>query len=368
MKKTDIVYFYSNSIKGFDLNKVTSSSEKYVLSLAVSLSQYVKVIILTNKLKFNDRKEKFNIELIGLSDSKKSEKKCLKEILKADKQMHPVIFWGYKLSTVLLMLKVKKYNKRIFSFVFDSHKPALKHYRPMWKNKIIDFCFCMGRYFGRFLDCFIFFQDNAIKRFNVEHKPVLVTKPGVFPFNKKLNNNSNKFNITFCGSFTELNGIDIILSVAEKMCNCGLEFNFVGDGPLLPLISRSAKINSHIKLFDRTTADKIEDIYTNTNILLNIRRLDDEAMDFAFPSKTFECASTSIPMVTTKVMNDFVFLENAAILDDVNEICLEKIIGDIVSHYDVFCQKARILKNYIDKKYSFDNCALTLCEFINYNL
>ena len=129
-----VVYFLSNSIKGFDLAKVTSSSEKYVLNLALCLSKHVNVIILTNRLNYLEKIERGNLQLLGTKTNNKSENKCIKEILKKETRKCSVVFWGYKLSTVLCLLRVKKFNKQIYAFIFDSHKTVLKNYSPLWKK------------------------------------------------------------------------------------------------------------------------------------------------------------------------------------------------------------------------------------------
>ena len=232
---------------------------------------------------------------------------------------------------------------------------------------IIDSIFSCGRSFVRFLDGFIFFQEIAIKRLKIKNKPVLVTKPGVNPYCIQRKIKNNIFTASFCGTFTELNGIDKLLQAIKNFPEEEIQFFFVGDGPLLSQVEELALNKANVKYIERSDANQVDSIYECSDLLFNLRDLNDEAMNFAFPSKTFECASMAIPMITTKLLDDNVFINNAVIIDNVTVEEITKAIEKVVKNYQIYKDKSMLLKKYIDERYSFDNCALELYDFLKQN-
>ncbi|MBR7132914.1 MAG: glycosyltransferase family 4 protein [Clostridia bacterium] len=366
--KIKTVYFIASEIESLNCKEMTSSSQKYKYWLAHYLSKYINVKIISICAPRTKREKNGNLELVGTDEKKYGKRFKFLNILselKNDGQV-VIIFWGYDLFFVLGMLYIKLFKKQIcIPFEFDSHKPAMCTLTGL-KRAIINLKFSIGKFFIRFFKGIIVFQEKAINRFAMEGKHTLVLKPSVITGQPSIYNQClESFEITFAGTFTELNGIDALISSLEGLKDLPIQINLCGDGPLLKQVLEAEKRYDFFHYKGRLAEEELYDIYKKSSLLLNLRRLDDEAMDYAFPSKTFECINTGIPLLTTRVLEDKEFLENVFIIDDITPRAIAEKIRYIYNNKELAYRMANAAKKYVDGKYSFESAAKKLVKFIN---
>lgn len=370
------IFIISNGINDLEVDSMTTSSSKYELRFSNYLSKQAAVKILSSRLAPEERRQKNNVELIGIglrSDQTKRnrayrgflKKKALYNAIKNNKgEKNIVVFWGYHLFTVLWMIYIKIVLKiPVISFIYDSHKPAISQHSVI-KRSVLDLYFSTGMFFTRCLDGYIFFQEKAIDRINVKKKSVLVIKPGVEPKEPISRKPSNTFRVAFCGTLSGLNGIDALLDSLPLLEGRNLEINVCGYGPLLDQVKQAEKQHSFFHYLGVLNDKELYELYQSSDLLLNLRRLDDEAMDFAFPSKLFEYTSTSLPVVSTALLRDELFLENVYLLEAVEA---SKIAEQILSaHFnrEEADKKGLELKKYVEDRYSFETIATDVYEFL----
>ena len=98
---------------------------------------------------------------------------------------------------------------------------------------------------------------------------------------------------------------------------------------------------------------------------MNLRVVDDEAMNFAFPSKTFEYANMEIPMVTTRLLEDPEFINNTFLIDEITPQSIADKILEAHSNQERANFMAVKLKAFAIEKFSFDSCSAKMFSFLN---
>lgn len=362
------VYIISNSLKSLCIDEMFTSSNKYEYNFAKQLSKHTKVIILTLGLNEGTIVSDDDLELVGVDNCNVNSKFKNMLFTKTLKCLEPgvVIFWSYIPFKVVSMLLLKWCSShKIIQFVYDSHKPSIKNLGKV-KKIILNIFFGVGKILSRFFDGYIFFQEKAAKRLRVERKPYLVIKPAVEEYSDfHPLNTTGKFLVTYCGTFSTLNCIDVFLESLPYFKDLPIAFEFYGYGLLKEDVMKAAEKFDYFKYGGSVNNEKIKNIYAKSNLLLAPRILNDEAMDFAFPSKVFECIVTGVPVLTTALLNDEVFLENVAIIDKITPYDMYTHIYRIYKNYSDFKYKAQKAKEYILANYSFENYTLEILSFIN---
>lgn len=361
------VYIISNKLNTLDANSVNTSSAKYEYNLSKYLSRLTKVVILTLGLNDGEVIKDGTLELVGVDKPEIKEKS--KETLFVRKlktlESGVVIFWGYLPLKLLpmLYLKIRRLHKCI-QFVYDSHKPAIQNYSSV-KKMLLNAYFGFGKMLSRFFDGYIFFQDMAAKRLKVEKKPYIVIKPGVDSAQNYSPDNNDSFLVSYCGTFSVLNGIDVFLKALPYFKDLPVTFEFYGYGLLEKDVEKTAQEFPYFKYGGVVTNEDVTKIYERSSLLINLRLLDDEAMDFAFPSKAFECISTGIPVLTTPVLKEKEFLEGTVVIEDITPEEIYNKIKDVYENKDFYAEKALKARDYVLDKYSFENSAREIFSFID---
>lgn len=346
-----------------------SSSQKYEYILARHLSKYADIKILSKACKKENSVTINNIELIGVKDGHKKSFLAdfdIIKILKHQQESIAVVFWGYDLITVLCMLFVNIYkNITCFPFVFDSHRPAIRNFK-FFKKLMAELYFSLGKFFVRFFNGYILFQENAVNKLGLRKKPYLVIKPGIPKYQREFNNNySDVYNITFCGTLSKLNGTDILLKSLEYLKDLPVAIHLCGSGELVEDVIKATDKYPFLKYYGVLTSEELLEIYDKSNLLLNLRCLDDEAMDYAFPSKTFEYIAVGKPLLTTKVLDDDIFIENVFLLEEFSAEDLANQIRFAFLNREEAIYKTTKLKEFVENQYSFDSSAKKIIDFIS---
>lgn len=357
------IFIISESLSNFNRESFNYSAEKYEFDFCKSLSEHTNITVLSTKLQYPDKLTSGNVVLLGVAKGKRKYA-ALREILKKKNNNSVLIFWGYDLVKVVQMLKIRFLCKiKCIPFVYDTHKIAIKNFNFI-KKFLCELYFNLGKAIIRFFDAFIFFQDAAAKRLKVQNKPYLVIKPGVYKQNIKPSTDNKDFLITYCGTLSELNGLDALLESLKHLKDTDVKFAFCGRGPLLDKVLQAEKAYDFVSFKGLLCGNELDKLYSESSLLLNLRRVDDEAMDYAFPSKIFECISTGVPVLTTNVLNDKEFVENTYILDEVTPQSIADKIKFAINDKENAVKKAQKAKDYILDKYSFDSFASKIVEFL----
>ena len=367
----DRIFLISNGIQSLERGEMTTSSSKYEYDLAYYLSQHVPVTLFSTRLDWGRLDSKGNVTLIGCKDplagnDPKKKQAALYRQLQAHRAGSPVvIFWGYDAVAVKTMLRVKKeLGIPVVSFIFDSHKPAVFMYNVLIRIRL-NLRFAQGLRMTRKLDGYIFFQEAAAKRLAVGNMPYLVIKPGMGKVESLYTAGRETFTVTYCGTLSRLNGTDALVDALRYIREPNIEFRVCGYGPMTEQVKQAAEVYPFFHYEGKVDDSALTEVYRKSDLLLNLRRLDDEAMEYAFPSKTFEYVGTGVPLLTTAVLTEPEFLDNVYCLDEMSGEALASVIETAYRDREHGQERARRLKAHVGNAYSFERMATRVCEFLN---
>ena len=366
------VFIISYSLKNLNIEEMTTSSEKYQLRFATALSQYTDVKILSACANSETRDKKGNLEFVGVSSkninrsffSFSREKQIYKALKHNADNENIIIFWGYSLHMVLALLYAKLTLKMsVVSFIFDSHRIAISHLNLV-KRTVVDAYFQIGRWLTRFMDGYILFQEKAVLKLKAKENKCLILKPAVNESEAVTTIPSETFRVGFCGTFSHLNGIDALLETLPLLQKENIEINICGYGEFKERIQTAEQRYPFLKYHGVLDDQDLKSFYQNCDLLLNLRRIDDEAINFAFPSKLFEYASTGIPIVTTPLLQEKMFLENVYLLDSIDKYKIAEQILEAYHNQTIARTKGAELKKYVEQNHSFRSTAEKVFAFI----
>lgn len=341
----------SSSISTLKESKYKSSSEKYEFALVNELQKFGHVNIYSISKKANND----FLEEIQLFSLNKGFLKRLCDLVRANKFLNSPIclFWGYDLKKVILMLLFRLITKTpVVPFIYDSHHESIKMNRKS-KKALQNIYFNLGHSLIKLFDGAILFQENASKKMKLI-KPFLVTKPGVSlkkTFSPKYT--LNNFTVTYAGSFTKLNCIDILLKTFSQKDNSNIQLMMYGDGVLLNDVINYADKFENIHYCGVVDEEGLNKAYEKSNVLICLRDKSDVSNNYAFPSKLIEIMSTKIPVLASKINDDEEFNNKIFIVNDNFDYEITKQIHYIYNNYDLALEKAKESREYVVKKFNF---------------
>ena len=351
--RLDRIIIVSRAITTLDISKANTSSHKYELTLAQGLACYTAVTILSLAAPADEGKAIGQPELIGLKAPNKHFGRTLARALQKYRNENAVVlFWGFdpKVIGVILYSCLKTKHKCI-AFEYDSYKPYVSTL-PQPKRLLCGLYLRAGMAMVRHCNGFILFQRKAVTRLQIERKKYLVCKPGFKA--KQINRSTDKdrFVVVYSGSFTKLNGINSLLEAFDLLQNEGIEFILCGEGPMEKEVIEAAEKFSFVHYGGLLKQAELDKVYEKADALLNLRVTNDEAMDFSFPSKLFEYISMQIPIITTCILPEAEFADNATIVDKLDAEHIAEAILSVRDNYAKAELKARHLSDYIQSTYS----------------
>lgn len=107
------------------------------------------------------------------------------------------------------------------------------------------------------------------------------------------------FNIVFAGALTELNGIPLLLEVFAKLDDPRFRLTIAGRGECEPLVKQVAARDSRVTALGLIPHEKVAEQYETADLLVSLRRTNNQTHRYVFPSKVVECLSTGRPLLTT---------------------------------------------------------------------
>lgn len=353
------IYFISNCINGIDYNEFSTSSQKYEYCIALALSRFEKVTILSTEISQNVKCVDGNFSIVGIK--RKQGISC--DLLRANIEHGSiVIFYGYSPKIVKVMLRLRKENI-IVPIVFDHHGPALRKC-PLWKKIIV---YTMLNYsmkqIKKFHGC-VLFQEEA-KRILKIKSTCHISKPGVlFGEKNQYSYNSSKFIVLFAGTLSTLNKIDVLLKAFNSLNDNNIELHIYGYGELEDEVVNAAKYNKNIKFFGEKSNKELETAYKNVSLFVVLRDPKAYSMNFSFPSKLFECMNTGIPVLTTKLLSDEIFKESVFLIDSITETAVRNKIMEAFQKREQLQEIGKKAKQYVESNFSYEKMAEAIYEYL----
>jgi glycosyltransferase involved in cell wall biosynthesis len=215
----------------------------------------------------------------------------------------------------------------------------------------------------RFFDAYLLFQDSAVKILKIK-KPYLVTKPGVTYSDTKIKKPTSDFIMTYAGTLKNVNGIKVLLDAFELVETKEIKLYIYGGGTLESVVSKRANINKRIIYKGIVDDNELNKVYSNSDLLINLRDPDDYVMKFAFPSKLFEYMNTGVPVLTTRLLKDDSFVASTYVVDDLTPRGVAKAIKHAYLNKITSFEKGKLAKQYVNDNYSFDLISMKIYDFI----
>ncbi len=352
-RQLDRIIIVTRAITTLDMSKANTSSHKYELALAQSLARYTTVTVLSLAASADEGKVIGQLKLIGLKAANKHFSPTLAHALQQYQNENAVVlFWGFDPKLIgPILSSVHGMSLKCIAFEYDSFKPYVNAL-PQPKRLLCDLYLRMGMAMVRHCNGFILFQEKAVTRLRINQKKYLVCKPGFKA--KQINRDTSKdrFVVVYSGSFTKLNGINSLLGAFDLLQNEGIEFILCGDGPMEKEVAEATEKFSFVHYMGLLKQAELDRVYEEADVLLNLRVMNDEAMDFSFPSKLFEYISMQIPIITTRTLPETEFAENATIVDALDAQHIAEAVLSVRGNYAKAELKARHLFDYIQSTYS----------------
>jgi glycosyltransferase involved in cell wall biosynthesis len=113
----------------------------------------------------------------------------------------------------------------------------------------------------------------------------------------------SRFVIAFAGMLTEVNGIPELLDAFSSLEDgkTAYRLRIAGKGTLEPLVREAVAHDPRIDFLGYVPFEKIVELYSMADVLINMRITQRIKTDYFFPSKLLEYMSTGIPTITTAV-------------------------------------------------------------------
>jgi glycosyltransferase involved in cell wall biosynthesis len=101
------------------------------------------------------------------------------------------------------------------------------------------------------------------------------------------------------GGLDEANGIRMALEAFSLLRGAHFRFRIAGDGPLAAAVRCAAATDRRIEYLGFIPFERVLSLYSQSDVLMNLRIT--RALDtrFLFPSKLMECLASGTPVITT---------------------------------------------------------------------
>jgi glycosyltransferase involved in cell wall biosynthesis len=107
------------------------------------------------------------------------------------------------------------------------------------------------------------------------------------------------FTIVYAGSLTDVNGVPELVAGFAQLYGTGYRLLVAGRGPEEGLILHAAARDSRIEFRGYLSEDAVLALYTEADLLLNLRITKRIRTDYFFPSKLIEFLATGVPVLST---------------------------------------------------------------------
>ncbi|MGA2319520.1 MAG: glycosyltransferase [Solirubrobacteraceae bacterium] len=143
------------------------------------------------------------------------------------------------------------------------------------------------------------------------------------------------FTIGYAGSLTKVNGIPELVAAFAQLKGRGYRLLVAGRGPEEGLIQRAAADDSRIEFRGYLSENEVLSLYSETDLLLNLRITRRINTDYFFPSKLVEYLATGVPVLSTATGHvKEEFGEVLFLLDEESPEALAELLGHLASMDD----------------------------------
>ena len=352
------IYVFSDCLSSLEPENFTTSSEKYEYHVSLELSKHETVVVFSKAA----CSEMTSGTLVLCPFNQRNVKEKMRSSNSDTKDI--AIFWGYDLRKVLTMIALRmKYRFVTFPFVFDSHTEAIKSYGKV-KHFIANTYFNIGKKLIKHFDGLILFQDKAAKLLNFK-KDYFVTKPGLTTNINAHCQKRSPFIVTFAGSFTELNGVNELLKGFSNFENSDIQLRLYGYGYLKETVENYSAKYDNIHYCGVVNEQHLLEAYKESNILLNLRVLDSQCMDCAFPSKIIEILASGVPVISSDVFHDSTMKNLFYSIETITSDEISNAIKNVYDNYDFYIERANEAKEYIRNHFDYEKLGNDLYKFLD---
>lgn len=349
------ILIFSKILKHLNINLAKTSSEIFEIEFAEALSQFAKVSIVSQKAERNQQYE--NIKLYSLNNYKNIVEE-IRLIIEANSifkdSIKIIVAFGYDIKTFYSLRKVsKRYNSKLISYTFDTHKGSI-YGKKYIRKLLINTYFNIGIKYLNKIDGIILFNEQAYKemRLNI---PFMVSKVGVREeiisqdvFNRK---SQDKFRVVYSGTLIEYNSIRVLIDTMSYLEGENVSLEIYGDGPLKEFVEKSVDKSNNIIYHGLVSNNQVNNAIKSADLLINLRDTKDYVSKFAFPSKLIQYMASGIPVLTTKVLTDAEFSNAVFITDNLDSKKIRDIIVYVKNHPTIQAHKAEYAKEYIKENF-----------------
>lgn len=241
-------------------------------------------------------------------------------------------------------------NKLSYQIDYYQHKVLLKYYNIICIN------------------------DNIKNDFNLNENNYIKIEGGISEARiSVIQNDKCSYGIKkdfFCiglfGSLDNYNSIEEIISALSQIINESVILYIAGKGPMESYVKLSALRDKRIKylgFIDQTALDKI---YSEMDILLNIRKIKNNKTRYLFPSRIFEYLASGKPIISTSLVGNMEYNNKMSIVIDEDIESIKNAIINVIGNYDEYYQKSQRNKQFIYSK-TWENQFYKIYRFINKN-
>lgn len=103
----------------------------------------------------------------------------------------------------------------------------------------------------------------------------------------------------YAGSMDAWNGIPLMIDYFKKNPRTDLRLYLAGGGREEAMVKEAAGVDPRITYFGFVGPEKLQELYSQADILLNIRDIVDPGLKYHYPSKTFEMLAMGRPLIAS---------------------------------------------------------------------
>lgn len=365
--------FYSTCITTLDVNNSTTASEFFEIDLIRNLSNVVDEVLIISEqstkneifkniriLKIN-RKRKYYIGL-------KHNDEIMENISILGKET-VILLYGYDLAALYEWKSISRKNgTKLVSFTFDTHKATIKNY-PFFKKLLVGSYFTLGLLMLRHIDGILLLKDTAYSELKLSI-PYLVTKIGIdesdiskYLYHRK---NREKFRILYAGSLEEYNGIFEMINAFKNINYTHIFLDIYGTGTLKSFVEKESNLDPRITYFGSVSNDKINEVISNADLLLNLRDPDLQVCKFAFPSKLIKYMSSGVPVLSTEVIKDDGFDNSVFLIEKFSTENISNAIYKVINNPRLQTKYAINAKEFLKENYTWANIIPNIYIFFSH--
>jgi glycosyltransferase involved in cell wall biosynthesis len=339
----DKLVVISGSLKSLDYKDISTSSQKFELSFAESMSIYFDVVIVSAGCSIPQRRDNM------LCTSAKRLTKHFCNYLTECKRQNPryVVMFGYNPFVLEQLLCL---NCKVYPFIFDTHYGMIE-FRRFLRRNLIDSYYKLGIWMLHRVSGVLLFKREASSelKLSVPYLITTVTSAGIVNEYSDVSWD-NEISVLYAGAITNYNHLKEICEASEYIPKeMKVTFHIYGTGPNYNELKTLYKDSTSVRLYGRLPNSEIMIAMKKANIVLNIRNKNDIVNRFAYPSKLIEYMEQKKTILSTNINEEEPLHEVVYLIDDISGKSIAKAIVDILDDNQGRAEKISRMEDYLLK-------------------